>query len=403
LRAAAEVYTWRQADRRGAESLLKLNPSSIPETTQAQVRHALLAGEERVPADFAAAEEHLQNALLHSPMRSLIWTHLAKYQLLQGQQDLARASLERADDLDPVFPQQRLQAAQLWALLGEQQRAIDLAQTIASLDETGRGDAARALRRLGVPPPEIFLKLDGPELPAEEMISLIDSLSANQPEERESIFAAIPGSLYGDEEFRKVAIESATDPVVYSTALALWAAEVGKLQDTGVPGLLLANPDLSADPFRNDFFLGWQPFPETYRADADWKPGEVLLTYETGRSQKLKTIDWRFYRMIVPPTEQALRVTLSVNLMPPERSLCTLSLRANQKTIRSNPSDWSTEGWQELEVELPPAGESRLVELTLSRERRATTNSSGGEVLMHPPRFELLTTTSPSEEVHAGP
>src|SRR5690606_18216703 len=131
---------------------------------------------------------------------------------------------------NPAFPLQRLKAVQMWDLMGERERAVDVAVSVAGLDFEGKREAAQVLRLLDHSPAQAFVAVGGPTCEPAQMGQLMDDLRSPRREAMQALFAQVPERAWEDEAFRRRAASLAEKPFLHEVAMRLWRME-GEGQD----------------------------------------------------------------------------------------------------------------------------------------------------------------------------
>src|SRR5690606_13520823 len=132
----------------------------------------------------------------------------------QGKREVAGVSLRRSDELDPRYPTQRMESIKLWMLLGDVDRAVELARNVGLMDFELRIEMAKTLRMLGKTPAEIFQLLDGQELTIGQMTRFLSFLWSQSPARMCELFAQFPATMYQDIANRRAIAELAMRPLV---------------------------------------------------------------------------------------------------------------------------------------------------------------------------------------------
>lgn len=382
-----EVFSLPSAD------LLEVNTKEIPNRVGAYSKIATLRGTRQIPPDHRGAVEYLGRALAIEPLRSDLWLRLSRHLLFLREKDKARAALLRSDELDPVYPEQRMEAAKLWALLGDKPHAIKLMTRIAALDSTARFDAIPTLHLLSVPSDELFTLIGGEKLPMQDVLDILPSLKTSDATVMEKLWRKIPATYRDDPDFANAAAAIYSSPVVYTVATQLWekSSKTVTRNPIGSDGLVvfLDDPAMTRNVLNDSFYYGWQEFPRTtwVRADWDGARGEekdvatVRMTFTgSGAPTMQRDFEWVFYRLPLPPTQKALMVSMEVFPNPASESICRIGARINGRGVGGTKTEWSREEWQTLSVVIPPSAETRLVELVFQRNRRGTGADASSKV-----------------------
>lgn len=155
LQAMAIAYQ-RQGDTRVADEYFQRALSQDPGFTRARNNYAaFLYSEGRIAEACRQLEQASQDT--QYPNRAQLFTNLGQCHLEQGEIELARQNLERAQAIDVRFPRSYLTLAELEHTQGNHDRAWDQLQThirlagltsenqrLASIIAEARGDAANA-------------------------------------------------------------------------------------------------------------------------------------------------------------------------------------------------------------------------------------------------------------------
>ncbi|MEO8376672.1 MAG: tetratricopeptide repeat protein [Candidatus Sumerlaeota bacterium] len=375
--------------------LLEVDEQEIPNRADAFAKIAMLRGSRQIPPDHRGAVEYLGRALAIEPLRADLWLRLSRDFLFLRERDKARAALLRSDELDPVYPAQRMESAQMWALLNDKPHAIEVIKRVAKLDATARQDSIRTLLLMSIPSDESFSLIEGETLSKQEVTTLLPLLKTTDPIAMERLWQKIPAAYRDDPDFGNAAAVVFSNPIVFPVAEELWkknspAAKPFVLGADG-PSLLLDNGNISRTPFDNNFYYGWQPFPRTTWVRSDWD-GTLAADKDvatirfgfsgTGAPTMQRDFEWLFYRFPLPVTTEPLFIGIDVLPDPPSDSICRLVVRADGVNYASAQSQWTVKDWQSLSVELPPAPRARMIELIFQRNRRGTGADNSSNVYM---------------------
>lgn len=385
----------------------------------------------RMPPDYDGAESLIADALRRAPLRSSLWIDLARIRLFRGDADGARVALARADALDPGWPAQRLESSRLWFLLGDDQRGMELAASVADWDDESLVDAVESLCQSGFSPAEAWTRLAAQRSPSEAALAkLLGRLHSRDDAAMAALWRVLPqASIAADPSLRSAAANIFADPLVPQALESLWRTradgQLAAILDS--PRVLAENPRLTSDPRRwmrkidwvenpNEpppklgwldalrapkkppelgldsaeakFPLGWRPFPENvwvWTAYEDPAPGQnhgVLELYISGQSNAAKTgIAWQLCTLMVAPGEQPVVLTLPTATAPRGLSIVRLlAFVGREEVASSRDSDWSSEEWQALSVVVPPSQDYRLVTLVMQRRVRDTESTESPRI-----------------------
>jgi len=375
---------WRAAyDRGGPGATLAVGP---PPDARAMARVARFVGGERLPPDYASAEILLAESLDRAPLRSEAWLELARLRIVRGDDAAARVALARADALDPGWPSQRLESSRLWALLGDEERSLELADAVAALDDEGLLEAAASMRNSGVPPAIVWTRLHDLRKPAgETFASLLERMRSRNAGAMADLWGVLPRSVVAsDPILRTKAAQIFLDPMVPEALDYLWRAKAGgRLQPllADVP-LLAENASLAASPESSDFPLGWSPLPDLVWVWSVYTPptygtdhGVLEIRVSSISPAALDQVSWPIYTLLAPACERPIRLKVPVSAKPRGRSVVTLAATVDGVRIAGTSSDWGTEDWQDISVDLPASQATRLVKVSLERQQRGAPES----------------------------
>ncbi|MDX2175878.1 MAG: hypothetical protein SF028_05350 [Candidatus Sumerlaeia bacterium] len=373
---------WADVVRAGTEAAILAFPDP-PRTHGASRELARAAEEGFFPPRNDEAARFIEEALRLDPLRAGLWMQHARLRIAQGRRTDARISLLRSDELDPNFPAQRLEAVQLWVLLGETGRAYQTARQLAAFGPRRRNEAARELTRSGLPPEVTWHQLGGEALEGAELGDFLKALDSRNAAENARLLDLVPAARLADAEFRRRALEVALDPPLAGWIDRLWRPSDPATTDS----LALDAPRLDQFALADPWPLGWQhPGPRNrLRADAYSPPnsarpyGTLSLRFTDWGEDAPRAFGWRFYRLPVPAGETAA-FRLSVRLEPPGSSRVRLLLREGRS--RRDGTETTPAGeWQELSVLLPAEDRDRVVDLQVERVPADTRDALGGAVV----------------------
>jgi tetratricopeptide (TPR) repeat protein len=402
IRLVQSRERWR--DQARENPYLTADASGFPRESEFLRSAGRIREKKLFPPDYAGAAEMYWEALPLAPLDATLWMEMAQALLFQGQTEEAAICLRRSDALAPGYPAQRLQSIRLWHLLGDAEKGREAARRLGSLSPMLRERVLDELAALGYAPEQIFRFLELGHLPPNEAGKLARRLAPKTAEEARALFAHVPDQLFAEREFRREAVPLAAAFPLPDLLRRLWemeraggseaggsetgggaaGASLRELLDReGKPsGFLVENLDLKEAPFRDPFFLGWQPLPDSGgRASASWiaprdgERGLIRLSFRDAIMSSGQAFGWVFQRWLAPPGGP-LRIVLRLRPEPPSQSLCSFTARIlSGGGARSNASAPRADGWQRLELVLPARKDWAIIELTLERNRRA--NASG--------------------------
>ncbi len=387
--------------------LAQVSVAEIPPSAANYIRIARLKGSRQIPPDHAGAVEFFGLALQRTPLRSDLWVTLARHLFFLKRKGEAEAALRRSDVLDPVYPEQRLGAVQLWALMGERERGIELARQVAALDPPGRLEALRTLLLIGVPPEEAYSIIGAGEVPVGDLAEIMKNLKSGNPDTMRKLWAKLPPAAIEDARFRNAMAEFFASPMLDDVAATIWRRESSTVAAFPLPGsdtsLWLDNPSVDETPFTNRFYYGWQPFPLLSWVDGTWNRANsesgdrarIRMTFTGGGAPTIqRTLQWMFYRLPLPATAEPVSIRIPVMAEPPGDSVCRVSARIDGRVVNSAPSDWTRDGWQYLEVKIPASASPSLVELTVERQKRGA--GADGSARVYLGGFEFVRQDPPA-------
>ncbi|MCC6547326.1 tetratricopeptide repeat protein [Candidatus Sumerlaeota bacterium] len=414
-------YQWRGAQAIAAQNeevfslssadLLEVDTQSIPNRANAYVKMAALVGTRKIPPDHKGAVEYLGKALAIEPLRSDIWLRLTRHFLFLRDREKARAALSRSDQLDPVYPEQRMEAAQLWAMLGDRERAVAVLGRISALDALTRKESIRTYHLLSVPSDEIFTDIGGEKLSMAEVQDLLPQIKSADADSMKRLWAKIPAKYREDRDFANMAARLYSTPLIYPIVEEIWrkrSTDFVEIVVNGAPPILAENAGMTKDPLNGDFYFGWQEFPRTNWVRAEWVEGptegrngaSVRMTFSgSGVPTMQRDFEWVFYRLPLQPTAVPLAVSIDVLPSPATDSICRIGARINGRGFGSPQTKWNEQGWQTVTVVVPPAEEARVLDLAFQRNRRGTGADAASKVFMSGFRVE----EAPQTDKEAAP
>ncbi len=370
-------------------------PARVPPAAEAMVLVAGFYGEVFFPPDDRKAAGWAARALEVRPLESGLWVVLARHLFFSGQVDEARVALERADELDPNYPRQRLAAIRLWTLMGEKDRAGALASQIGRLGFRERGEAAAELIRAGWSRADIFRQLDGPLLSDPEIVELLNLLKARRPGEARALLDAIPTSrLAASRVLRSAASRHAVDAVLLDQIERIWHLERPKAPSSprfpdDSSNLMLA---FEAPPLA----MGWQGPPvENWvllRPRQIEEPGTLgspstsinglEVQYRDTPDESRRVSRWTFYRFPLAAGER-LDVAMRCRTYPSDRSAAKIIATDGRQRIESNTTELRTDLIQTLSLSFPPRDANRVITLQLERTRARSIFDTEAELAVH--------------------
>lgn len=385
---AVENSRWERAKADGPEAAYALPLEKTPESSDVRLLRGRFVSTDIFPADHPAAVGEFTRAVQLDPLSSLAWYELAKEEVLVNRPAEARAALERSDQLDPYYPRQRFGAIQLWATLGERERAITLARKIAGLGGEFRDTAAKKLLSLPMSPAEIHETLDFGSLQGMELADALVAVRAEDPERMAELWKRVDRArLTGNGGALKKAIRIATDPFVYDAVVSVWKSQNSFLEFTK-ENYPVDNPNLARVPTLEAFPLGWQPLPglppdQLVRwvapVEGDLFPkGFIQFTFTADRPED--TLRWTFYRFPVP-VMTGMDIEVDVRQIPSVSSTCSIQVMIGEEQVASAATSWAEEGWQALKLKVPPRVKGGVGELRLARSRRRADDKAGAPEL----------------------
>lgn len=329
------------------------------------LRRAVHRSEEMFPPDRLGAREDLAGALAASPLRSQTWFHHARNELFSGRREYATAAISRADALDPWYPGQRLRSIQFWYLLGERDRAVDLAARMADMGPRQRRDAARELIVMGIEPTEVWSLIVDERLPAGEAGKLLLAMGAVDASGMRTLVGNLQPEYLDDDVYRGDIFRRASNPYLPEILVHVWNHGHGPL--LGLPAVPLENPALDTPPFRVGLPVGWQPPPTRDVYTVSWITPELtagisggLLRVELPPGATSAT--WNFYRTLL--TEEISEPKFfTLRVRSESMSQVWLTIRSAAGTVRFSAIRLAGE-WETLVVPIPE-GTAGFVDLVL--------------------------------------
>lgn len=369
----------RTADRVEWETLLRsgdfVSLFQLEEAPSAEAWYQLSrAIDTRVwPPNYEGAANAVTKALTLDPLNARYWIYLGRYMYFQGDQDAAREALAFSEKIDPLYAPQRLDAIPLWRLLGEEERAREIARQVAALSSEEQMAAAEKLVRSGYSPAEIYEIIGSDEMTTRELFLFVRRIRVGDKEQMADLFALLPEDIYSDQDQLDEFARLAAVPLVPSASQRFWAAKYG-IQLPAGENLLYLNGDLKTAPYADPFFFGWQPVPpHLFYIKGTWHPpeddadrGEMHFTFD--ESPERTGTNWVIYRTPLP-ARVAVAIQLDVRLEPPGRSDATIYVSLDREREIAGTPARRIDGWQTLSVKVPAQSEGALLELFLRRSR----------------------------------
>lgn len=376
---------WFAAQRGGPGAILDFGTQDSLRSLEAKRGYADTLAKDIFPPDHERAADLYSQALAQDPLSSELWHRLAREQVLLGRSEFAKASLDRSDQLDPHYPEQRYEAINLWTLLGEPERGARLARRLADLGGSFRQDAARRLNESGMTLASVFRALGCDRLPPEERLGVVAAMLRGRPatqDELAQLFETANLAELANPADLSTAAKLASDPLLYDVAVGIWKRYSPGIQMVG--GVIPAdNLDLGRTPLSERFHYGWQPLDNWVEPESRWvRPDKtdlfeiphLQLVFHQGRAKT--NFAWRFYRLALPP-ETGAAFQVSIRLRPAERSECRVTLVVDGKPVQNAEASTINENWQRLDLSCEPAPSARVVELTLGRAERMAGMAAG--------------------------
>jgi hypothetical protein len=366
------------------EQLAFASRGDLPQS--ARLRLASAYSREVFPPRHDLAIPFLRDALLDAPGDATTWNAYARTSLLLGEREWATSALRRADLLDPRYPRQRIESIRLWHLLGEEPRALEVAEQVASLGLASRTAAARELMELRYPPARVFAILDAATLPPGDLLGFCWAIRTRSPELNRAGYDLIPPTALKDDAFRDGLAELCLNPVEPHTLARLWRLEAG-VDVTPDGPVRLSNPDLGLPPFGGGFPLGWLRLEKPREREVSWlAPGrgaapsrgtiEIRWVGEEGEAY------FPFYRLLIPPGT-GRTIALRVRVEDPEAIDVRLDARVlNGPRNAGEVTRAGTPEVQEIVARIPDTTEFTAGDLAI-RLRRKGAASRGTRVFLH--------------------
>ncbi len=391
LIVTAVLLTWwtvgihqRMTVDRNFSRLLNGSPRQIIEATEAGIpipnrarsrsRLAEVYTQEVFPPNYDRAFEEVSTVLPLHPLDSTLWVQAARFQLFRNMSQEARAALNVSDQIDPRYPIQRIQAIRLWGLLGDQERAINIARNVGRLGSPFREEAAGELAGIGVSPRQIFEIVGGTGLTSDELYAMTSAIIDADPSRVEDAIRQLPPEVVREPDFRRRLAVLLERTKRYHILLLLWEMEDVELQEP-VPGLFVSNIDLSLPARAGTFPLGWQVPQDAADVAVRWEAASGGAAPEAGRlefaigSEAGRRVRWPIYRTVVPPNKP-LSITIHVRQEPFYGGELTFRVRTGSDLIHGPKTDPRVAGAADLTLKLPAQPRADILNLELDWERR---------------------------------
>lgn len=374
-RHTRNLMSYHNARESGMQALLESGHK--PATVLQALAYSRLNDQFVFPPDTRTARKTMESWLPKDSWNSALWIQLARTQFFTGEPGKARVSLERSDELDPLFPRERIESIQLWVLLGEGDRAVSVAKSIADFGGTFLRDSAEALLLSGLmPPDEIFVALGGPDMDSRQILELLAAVPPATPSQLQTIYNQLPSQALQDQDFHRAFAPFTEIDGGESIARELWRLHDENLAEveTCPSGLLISNADLNRDPFVESFHYGWQSPARWQRFDAFWLDSEgpdqagIVRMDFTRLRENDRRVRWPFYRLVFPKTDTPIEMSFTVRTSPSTKSECKVILQINGDDVyHSNLTDPESGEWQSLRVIVPPQEHEHFAELIFER------------------------------------
>jgi hypothetical protein len=291
-----------------------------------------------------------------------------------GEDQRARAALNVSDQIDPRFPIQRIEAIRLWGLLNDPDRAMTIAQNVSRLGSPFREQAAGELAGIGIAPPRIFSLVSYEGITSADLFLLTQAIVDANPARVEETIRELPPDIVREEEFRRQLATLMEKTRRFTILLSLWEMEGVDLEEA-LPGLFIANADLSLPARAGVFPLGWQSPIDVGDTEVRWvapSPSgsdttgmmEIMVGSESGRQFK-----WAAYRTVVP-ANTPVKVTLRVSQEPFFGGVLTMRARTPTDLIHGPVTDPRQGGWSDLSLVVPAQEKPEILDMELEWGRR---------------------------------
>jgi len=374
----------------GAEATIGLSDAfPLPVYHHAAANHA---SRSLFPADHTRARDEARSAIFADPLNALGWLIYARESIYLDDREHARAALETSDRLDPRYPTQRLEAIRLWALLGEPQRATELAAHLGALGSGFRSSAAAELVSTGVDSRVALSVTGGKHLEGSQLMEVLEAMAAVSSSALRDVWPSLEEAKWEDPDVRRRLSRLAERPPVFPAILALWSHD--EALEFAANGIPVANQDLSRPPFKSGLNFGWQPAPLEAAATGAWNPagpseeparGAVRLEFLRGTADRFR---WTAYRTSLPAGVGCV-VRFRVRLVPSNRSEVILYATGSGKAQKGDLSRADLTGWQDLSVTVPARDQAEVVSFVLDWRRKGVPGVSE-EIVLFVDGLEIL-------------
>jgi len=381
--STASLALWREDVLRDEETrqdrYLREPLEMIPSDPSHLVDYGTFWSDEAFPQDYDLAKQAATKAILAAPMHSEAWLLLARVLFFERSKEAATLALSRSDSLSPVYTFERFASLELHELLGDRERVLSVARSIARTHPANAAKTAELLRSIGVPPAEAFDALEVADHDSEAIARVLESLATTDAGQMTALLAKVPEQkLASDPVLARACLRLAVAASAYDSLLPLWSALTGQDPEPvpGGSGLTMVDPGMQQDPSAKRSPLGWQLRDEERRWRAAWRPGVLRLEYlsalnEDDRISRTTLLQAPVGKM--PPTRWSIRI----NSNEPLRSRVSLSVRANGESHESPMTSLSTEGATTVSVDVPAIDGATMVSVTLVRSREGSARQAG--------------------------
>lgn len=332
-----------------------------------------------MPPDNERARELLGEAIRLAPLDSIYWLRLAEQNLLLDQREAAIAALRVSDQLDPRWPDQRLDAVRLWRILGDRERAMELGVQIARLRDLGLTEVVSSeLLDNGFPTSDVLAAIDFARRPPGEMSHLISAMAKRPSVSLDELWKAVPEGSRQDNELRTELAKLAEQRGRHELLLELWKYEPDSLT-TLAPGLVTKNTDLRRSPMGQTFVLGWQPPVLETDVRTTWIAPEGMA----GATGKLEVdigpysrdqLWWSVYRLVIP-ADMAVDLGARVSINPGVRTVAEVRVLVDGEWFANATTSGANDRTEDLRHAIPPAARARVATIFISWRRVAETDS----------------------------
>ncbi len=368
---------------RGPAAVAEADPEGLPGRLYVRLRMAEFAVREVFPPNRTAALAVLEPGLRFLPFDARLWTMTARLRLASGEDEGARAALAFASGLNPRFPAGRLNMIPLWRLLGEEERALRLAQDVAALDDRGRTEAALALASSGFDDPEIYRLLGGEDWPAATVSRFLRTMPVADGGKRLLLARAIEPRLGDEPTLRPVLVDYLLEGDQVAEALRLWAGSRDPVAFHAGPGWPRENP-----LGRETGSLGFQNPVQRPGVHVIWRDGAAEMRFRPMLMSSPTWHRWRLYRLPALPEAGGVRVEMEVSTDRPRSSRVALVVRGRDREFPSEEYDREKGGRQLLAVDVPQVESPQVLDVILLREPVRDEAAGAIAVTVHDLRME---------------